>query len=85
MIYRQRNTVMDDFLLRVVCPWLVSLHATSLLRLAPIWSEPVAVSRPAKRREPTNDRAWGNIGAWSFANSTAGTLTPVKHEQSSVH
>lgn len=85
VIYRQRTTVLDDFLLRVVCPWLVALHATPLLRLAPIWSEPVAIARPAKRGRTAEPSLWnGKSAQWSFANSTAGTFPRVKPEQSSA-
>lgn len=44
VIYRQRATVLDDFLLQVVFPWLTALHATPLLRLAHFWTVPVRVA-----------------------------------------
>lgn len=87
MIYRQRQTVVDDFLLQVVCPWLVDLHATPLLRLARIWSEPAFPVSKASRsvaRERIN-KVWSKIAAWNYASSTRGTYPPVKHEQSSVN
>jgi len=87
MIYRQRQTVVDDFLLQVVCPWLADLHATRLIPLARIWSEPVfpassesesAVGGPIKQ-------LWSKIAAWNYASSMRGTYPPVKHEQSSAN
>lgn len=41
MIYRQRTTIADGLLLRVVFPWLTAIHATPLLRLAHFWTIPV--------------------------------------------
>lgn len=41
MIYRQRTTIVDGLLLRVVFPWLTAIHATPLLRLAHVWTFPV--------------------------------------------
>jgi hypothetical protein len=82
MVYRQRNTFLDDFLLRVICPWLVHLHAAPLLRLVPHWCEPVEVSRPVIADLTAGP--WSNRPVWSFANSTAGTLAPAKPEQSSL-
>ena len=87
MIYRQRQTVVDDFLLQVVCPWLTDLHATRLLRLARIWSEPVFPVARASRsvaRERIKD-LWGKVAAWNYASSMRGAYPPVKQEQSSAN
>ena len=87
MIYRQRPTVVDDFLLQVLFPWLVALHATPLLRLARIWSEPVYPA-PASPASPAHDRLrdlWSKVAAWSYKTSIDGTYPPVKREQSSVN
>ena len=56
MIYRQRETIIDDLLLRVVYPWFTALHATSFLKLAHFWIVPVkdvdaAVRIPAPSSE----------------------------------
>jgi hypothetical protein len=89
MVYRQRATALDDFLLQVLFPWLVTLHLTPFLRLARIWNEPVqprqlaamALGRPAvaSKRNLT-----AKLKAWNFTSSIGGTFHPVKHEQSSV-
>ena len=87
MIYRQRQTVVDDFLLQVVCPWLVALHATSLLRLARIWSEPVLLV-PEASQSATHEGIkdlWSKVATWSYVSSMRGTYPPVKHEQSSAN
>ena len=85
MIYRQRQTFVDDFLLQVVCPWLVALHATPLLRLAHIWREPAF---PAAHSAGAGERikeVWSKVAAWNYASSTHGTYPRVKHEQSRVN
>jgi|GEM_PF-4244752 len=87
MIYRQRPTAVDDFLLQVLFPWLIALHATPLLRLARIWSEPV-YPIPMSPGSPVNERLrdlWSKLTAWSFRTSIDGTYPQVKHEQSSVN
>ena len=85
MIYRQRTTAIDDFLLRFVCPWLVALHATPLLRLARIWTEPVDVGAENAPSGYSTDVGWDGLGGWRFASSIDGTLRQVKREQSSAH
>ena len=57
MIYRQRDTIVDDLLLRVIYPWFTALHATPLLRLAHFWTVPVpdvhaALRMPARSTTP---------------------------------
>lgn len=49
MIYRQRETFVDDLLLRVVFPWFTALHATPLLRLAHFWIVPIEGVEAAPR------------------------------------
>ena len=87
MIYRQRQTVVDDFLLQVVCPWLADMHATPLLRLARIWSEPVLPDSRDSRSAALEKlkELWGKVAAWNYASSMRGTYPPVKQEQSSVN
>ena len=87
MIYRQRQTVVDDFLLQVVFPWLVAWNATPLLWFARIWSEPVLPVPTASQsaiRERIKD-LWSKVAAWNYASSMRGTYPPVKHEQSSAN
>jgi hypothetical protein len=78
MVYRQRTTAIDDFLLRIVFPWLVALHATPILRLARIWSEPVhfSTTTPPPGRPNTDERS--NPSRWNFASLIDGTFRPVK-------
>ncbi len=58
MIYRQRDTVVDDLLLRVVYPWLTALHATPLIKLAHFWMVPVPDVQLALRM-PTRSTTTG--------------------------
>lgn len=87
MIYRQRQTVADDFLLQVVCPLLTALHATPLLRLARIWSEPVFPAAQAPRFAAGGrvKDLWSKVAAWNYTSSISGTYPPVKREQSSAN
>lgn len=62
MIYRQRVTVLDDLLLRVVFPWLVALRATPLLKLAQIWTVPVVERETERLRVDPAPPVWSKIG-----------------------
>ncbi|MHB1131232.1 MAG: hypothetical protein ACYC4L_02470 [Chloroflexota bacterium] len=53
MIIKQRQTILDPLLLKVVFPYLDSDHHSALLRLASFWNAEIR-SRPAPRRA----RAW---------------------------
>lgn len=61
MIYRQRVTVLDDLLLRFVFPWLVTIRATPLLKLAQIWSVPVRYQDSERTRAKPAPPVWSKI------------------------
>lgn len=58
MIYRQRDTIVDDLLLRVIYPWFTALHATPLFKLAYFWTVPVRDVQGALRM-PTRSTTAG--------------------------
>ena len=62
VIYRQRTTIADDFLLHVVFPWLTVLRLTPLMRLAHFWSVPVAGAQSVVIAPNTVGKAWGKMG-----------------------
>jgi hypothetical protein len=84
-IYRQRATVADDFLLRVVFPWLTSLHVTPMVPFARFWSEPVDWGEIAMPQPSGSQTFWGKIVSWNFEISTNGTFPQLKRRQSSVN
>jgi hypothetical protein len=54
MLIRQRSTFADDFLLRMVFPYLHDIGATRLTRLACFWNPEVgSVPAPATPLRPT--------------------------------
>jgi len=61
VIYRQRATIADDFLLRVVFPWLIALHATPLLKLAHFWIVPVRTVDEDAPSSHAVARVWSKI------------------------
>ena len=62
VIYQQRTTVLDDFLLQTIFPWLMTLHVTPLLRLAKYWSVPIRPIAPAPSVSPPLHKALSNFG-----------------------
>lgn len=65
VIYRQRTTIIDDFLLRMVFPWLSAVHATPLLRLARFWTvplKPMPPTTPGPALPRPVERLWSKIG-----------------------
>src|SRR6185437_10727947 len=58
VIYRQRDTIVDDLLLRVIYPWFTALHATPLFKLAYFWTVPVQDVNAALRM-PTRSTTAG--------------------------
>ncbi|HUX87279.1 MAG TPA: hypothetical protein VMW65_09780 [Chloroflexota bacterium] len=62
VIYQQRTTVLDDFLLQIVFPWLMTLHVTPLLRLAKYWSVPIRPMRAVPSVSPPLKNALSNFG-----------------------
>ncbi|MBX6771241.1 MAG: hypothetical protein IRY83_05915 [Chloroflexi bacterium] len=61
MIYRQRETIFDEFLLQVVFPWLTALHATPLRRLARFWMVPVRTGTAHRPASTPAARVWSKI------------------------
>ena len=51
MLYRQRITDVDDFLLRAVFPFLESTGLISILRLPRIWNEPIVLAGTRNKNE----------------------------------
>jgi hypothetical protein len=82
-VYRQRTTAVDDILLRVVFPLLVSARVTSILCLARIWSEPV-IFDAAAGRNGVFAKLWSKITAWNYASSIGGTFHPTKRVRSRI-
>jgi hypothetical protein len=56
MVHRQRATVMDDFLLLTVFPFLESTGVRSLVRLPRIWSKPVVRHRATSSVETVSPK-----------------------------
>jgi hypothetical protein len=83
-VYRQRTTAIDDVLLRVVFPWLVSVRVTSILCLARIWSEPVAFGAAAAGPPNLFAQLWSKMTAWSYTSSIDGTFHSAKRARSRV-
>lgn len=62
VIYQQRTTVLDDFLLQVVFPLLVTMHVTPLLRLARYWSVPIRPVTSSPSMSAPLSKALSNFG-----------------------
>jgi hypothetical protein len=73
MIIRQRTTIIDSFLLKVVFPYLESGHHESLMRLASVWRSDITKSFSAERK-PASD-ALGVVPAYHWLQPSFRALT----------